>query len=177
MSLAAAGRMRMELCSSLVCIDSSDDYEMSGRIYHNYLDKKYDSHGMENHSRNRMGGKEFRSIIEMVSILEDVYNELDYPQSSVDFRSFQETVQEKNIYPETDKPSSEAGKQSTFVLRVMFRQNASWQGTIKWLETGASQNFRSVLELMKLMRSTVPHATKADTADDTQSELRPRQAM
>ena len=35
MAMAAAGRVRMDMCSSLVCLDANNGYRMEGRIYHN----------------------------------------------------------------------------------------------------------------------------------------------
>ena len=49
-----------------------------------------------------------------------------------------------------DKPP-QYGRMMTFSLRVLFRQNHSWQGEITWLERRESQYFRSVLELMQLL--------------------------
>ena len=43
------------------------------------------------------------------------------------------------------------GKKCTFEISVKFRQNATWQGTILWAERDLKQNFRSVLEMLKLM--------------------------
>ena len=43
------------------------------------------------------------------------------------------------------------GKKSTFEISVKFQQNATWQGTILWAERNLKQNFRSVLEMLKLM--------------------------
>lgn len=39
----------------------------------------------------------------------------------------------------------------TFVVRVRHRQNATWQGEVLWAEENETQNFRSVLELIKLI--------------------------
>ncbi len=39
-----------------------------------------------------------------------------------------------------------------FILRVQFRQNATWQGNIEWLEGKKSRPFRSILEMSKLMQ-------------------------
>ena len=43
----------------------------------------------------------------------------------------------------------------SFVVRVQFRQNATWQGTIQWLEGGQTTAFRSTLELIRLMEQVV----------------------
>ena len=54
-----------------------------------------------------------------------------------------------------------AGK-ANFVVHVQFRQNATWQGTVQWLDKNKIQQFRSALELLKLM----------DEALDGNDELR-----
>lgn len=43
----------------------------------------------------------------------------------------------------------------TFFIRVHFRQNATWQGSIQWLERGGSRHFRSMLEMIMLMKEAV----------------------
>lgn len=47
------------------------------------------------------------------------------------------------------------GKAATFEMRVLFRQHASWQGELLWLEKGTRQSFRSALELITLMDSAL----------------------
>ena len=47
------------------------------------------------------------------------------------------------------------GNAATFEMRILFRQNASWQGEVLWLEKNARQSFRSVLELITLMDSAL----------------------
>ncbi|MCI8515328.1 MAG: hypothetical protein HFG75_00350 [Hungatella sp.] len=46
---------------------------------------------------------------------------------------------------------NESGKKATFVVNVQYRQNATWQGKVLWAEAGRSCNFRSALELLKLI--------------------------
>jgi hypothetical protein len=45
-------------------------------------------------------------------------------------------------------------------VRVLFRQNASWQGSLTWLEEGKEESFRSVLELLLLMHSALDPETR-----------------
>lgn len=47
------------------------------------------------------------------------------------------------------------GTAATFEMRVLFRQHASWQGELLWLEKNTRQSFRSVLELITLMDSAL----------------------
>ena len=50
------------------------------------------------------------------------------------------------------------GALATFRLRVLFRQNTSWQGLLTWVETKEEESFRSVLELVNLFDSALTYA-------------------
>jgi len=39
--------------------------------------------------------------------------------------------------------------------RILFRQNASWQGSVVWVEGRQEERFRSALELVLLMDSAL----------------------
>ena len=49
----------------------------------------------------------------------------------------------------------EPGKRATFVISVLFRQNATWQGTVTWTDGRRTEPFRSALELIRLIDSTL----------------------
>ena len=40
---------------------------------------------------------------------------------------------------------------ATFTIQIKFTRNATWQGSITWIEGRKTQNFRSELEMLKLM--------------------------
>lgn len=42
-------------------------------------------------------------------------------------------------------------KAGTFVLKILDCQNATWQGSVTWVEGHQEQYFRSALELLKLI--------------------------
>lgn len=42
-------------------------------------------------------------------------------------------------------------KSGTFVVHVKCCENATWQGEVTWAEENRKENFRSVLELIRLM--------------------------
>ena len=42
----------------------------------------------------------------------------------------------------------------TFILHLQFKQNDSWQGSIKWVESKKTILFRSALEMIKIIEST-----------------------
>ena len=44
-------------------------------------------------------------------------------------------------------------KKATFIVQVMYRQNATWQGQVVWSEKNETRQFRSALELIKLIDS------------------------
>ncbi len=44
---------------------------------------------------------------------------------------------------------------ATFVIHVKHCQNSTWQGTVTWAEENKQENFRSVLELLKLLDGAV----------------------
>jgi hypothetical protein len=60
--------------------------------------------------------------------------------------------QAKNRIPDLH---NRKGALATFGLRILFRQNYSWQGTITWMEGGQQRSFRSVLELINLVDSAL----------------------
>jgi len=47
------------------------------------------------------------------------------------------------------------GEGTTFLVKILFRQNYSWQGNIFWIENGRSLHFRSFLELVTLMQEAM----------------------
>ena len=56
----------------------------------------------------------------------------------------------------------------TFLVEVVDQQNASWQGSVKWINTGKKENFRSALELIRLLDSALTEEKKqGDTEGGT----------
>lgn len=80
-------------------------------------------------------------------------NRIKLPQSFTASRSFVKPGRE-SAGSDQDELCRQ-GKLATFSLRVIFRQNASWQGAVSWLEGGREENFRSALELVFLMDSAL----------------------
>lgn len=54
----------------------------------------------------------------------------------------------KPVLPAMLHKHNALGRLATFEVKVMFRQNASWQGMARWVEEEASEDFASTLELM-----------------------------
>lgn len=47
-----------------------------------------------------------------------------------------------------------------FYIRVLFRQNATWQGSVEWPEGRRRVNFRSALELGEMLLETLERMDK-----------------
>lgn len=44
---------------------------------------------------------------------------------------------------------------TTFIVDIKSNQHATWQGTVEWVQQRRTENFRSMLELFKLIDSAV----------------------
>lgn len=95
----------------------------------------------------------FMGIEQLLKWIDVIMKQPGFPESTVKYRSF------KNGEKKMDKMpiefTTEYGEKATFVITVMYCQNATWQGTVKWIEGGKEEKFRSLLELIKLMDSTI----------------------
>ena len=45
--------------------------------------------------------------------------------------------------------------QNSFLVEIMYRQNYSWQGKMTWIQENKTKMFRSALELMHILYSTL----------------------
>lgn len=46
-------------------------------------------------------------------------------------------------------------KNQTFIIDIKDNQNATWQGSLSWVQGNKKENFRSALELIKLIDSAI----------------------
>ena len=122
-----------------VCIDSYENGVLTGRLYNPHLSE----------------GQSFRSLTEFLKKMDVLLDEMNFPQSFSEIRTFKSSPQ-INQRGSPDIPEC-AGTLATFAVRILFRQNASWQGLITWLGQGKEQSFRSALELVFLMDSALCH--------------------
>jgi len=119
-----------------VCVDSYENGVLKGRFYNPYLSE----------------GKEFQSMAQFLLGMEQTLDMMEFPKAFAARRTF-------NTIPEWAAEAVETevrtGSAATFQVRVLFRQNASWQGSVVWLEGKREQSFRSALELFFLMDSAL----------------------
>ena len=99
----------------------------------------------------------FDNLTQLLIRMEGLLDALDFPQRSMEGRAFDRS--EQRVAAGAPRPAPEAlGEQkplATFQLSVLFRQNASWQGRLTWLERAEEARFRSVLELVGLLDSAL----------------------
>lgn len=121
-----------EYRTTVICIDSYDSDVPKGRFY----------------NLAQAGGIPFESLSQLLIKLDDIFSEYQLPQSFTTLRSFSGPT----VRPgEVTVGQEQAGKLATFSVRILFRQNASWQGSVSWLEGKREESFRSALELVFLM--------------------------
>lgn len=125
-----------EFHTTLVCVDACQSGVLSGRFYNRFLSE----------------GKSFRCLTEFLQAMEHMLDTLDFPRAYTQCRSFKPAV------PAPDRAAEESrigGMEATFAVRIQFRQNSSWQGSVKWLEGEQELQFRSALELVCMISSVL----------------------
>lgn len=123
--------------TTLLCIDSYDDKILKGRAYNSVFE----------------GGIVFNSTMDLLTRMESMLDETQQPQAFSDKRTFWATEARSEVEHSDD--TNKTGKLATFALRVVFRQNSSWQGTVIWYNAKKEERFRSVLELLLLIDSAL----------------------
>lgn len=93
----------------------------------------------------------FTDLFEMIKILESLYTSMVFPQQGFDERRFTNKSPSNIIIRKADETKVCEPAKATFILHIKFRQNATWQGSINWVEENKTQNFRSTLEMIKLI--------------------------
>lgn len=121
-----------------VCVDSYAHGVLKGRYY---------NLGLEG------SGRKFESLVQLLISVEDLLDSINFPQAFAAKRSFAPHSDTEPCEPVS--ADSQAGECGTFLIRLLFRQHTSWQGSVVWVEGGGEQTFRSVLELILLIDSAL----------------------
>lgn len=113
--------------TTVVCIDSFEKGVPIGRFYNPYFEKSF----------------KFNCLIHFLQQMEQT---LDTVGNNGLILQKQPIL---NLNP--NDANKKAGKLATFSVRILFRQNGSWQGCCTWLEAKKEFCFRSALELILIM--------------------------
>jgi hypothetical protein len=100
-------------------------------------------------------GAGFDSTMQMLKLIDELQDSLNFPQKSMMPRSFAEAG---NRSREASAAAAGGKPVASFSVNILFRQNASWQGSILWLESALQSEFRSALEMLLLMDSVLSGA-------------------
>lgn len=126
-----------------ICVDAVGSGTFRGRLYHRYAPTPILFAGAE----------------QLLLAAESLFDTWNYPQPGLLARSFSPRPAKRGNTRMDRQPierlSEHAGGRATFTVQVTYRQNATWQGTVTWLEEGKQSHFRSALELIKLMDSAL----------------------
>lgn len=93
----------------------------------------------------------FSNMTQFLFLFETLLDELDYPQRGTVQRLFNTEKKPLRLEDYAREEINEPAPLARFQISVLFRQNASWQGVLLWLEEKQEVNFRSVLELIGLI--------------------------
>ncbi len=137
-----------------ICVDEKANADYQGRIYNQYADEPVS----------------FNGTADMFIKVEELFDEWDFPQRGLAERQFKKTPP-KDIFMPTDDDrliidiisqkngtrnvQNKKGKLGTFVIHVIFRQAATWQGEVVYQENNDRQDFCSALELIKIIDRSI----------------------
>lgn len=119
----------------IVCVDDYQDGILRGRVSIPFLRAEYP----------------FSNTMDFLKKTDVMLERMKFPTS---FSAYQ-TFDNKAPNEKAVKDPVMDGKLATFLLRVIFRENASWQGSILWMDGRQGESFRSTLEMLMLMDSAL----------------------
>lgn len=144
-----------------ICVNDAHSGGCLGEMYHRYSEQPV----------------AFHDTSQMLVKMEEFYDWLGYPQASTESRSFMVKPDRVAIRKKGDVKmlndehvTSRAGDKATFVVHVKYRQNATWQGSVVWADKNKTCNFRSALELLKLIDSALDE-TPEEEGDEIVGDL------
>lgn len=135
-----AGTIKVNPSRCVIYLDSMRADGINGCLYSEYYKKCV----------------RFKSEMEMLNAMQDLFDSVDFPQTLFESRSFfgkksRKTIVKAEAIMQDKLQDLMQNSKTTFVVNVQYRQNATWQGTITWAEQNRTKHFRSALEMLKLM--------------------------
>ena len=140
-----------------ICVEDNKDADYQGVLYHQYADDPIP----------------FDGTADLMIRMEALFDEWDFPQRGLAARKFdkknRDEFKRKRIDPNYDRlpidiiseqngvrnVQNKKGKLGTFVVQVVYRQDASWQGHVIIKEKDEKRDFNSALDLVRIIDSSV----------------------
>jgi hypothetical protein len=153
MLMTAMSTVPYEARSHYICIDSYDHGAVQGRLY----------------SAVHEGALRFTSLMELVRLTNQILD-----QAGVHATEVPRSLQGSARTPASVRVPSEnwrhirfpKGEVATFRATIQFRQHASWQGRVTWMEGKRRESFRSALELLTMMDEVLHTASTPQYASE-----------
>ena len=124
-----------------ICIDSYEGKTFSGRLWYPRSE----------------GELKFKNLMQLMEAIDASIKTIGFPDEYSMIRRFgtreDELPPESKTFGEEFVPDN--GKLATFRIKIVFLQNATWQGVITWVENDTEENFRSMREMIYLMDSAL----------------------
>ena len=115
----------------------------------------------------QLTGKSFSGYVALVRMLEEYFEQIQYPRPVMDLRGLQLGKNNEAIRLEEEQIPRRIGRISSYVIRVTQRQYASWQGIVV-KENGAICRFSSFLDLVVcLEKDLVRQGGQKASGEDT----------
>lgn len=119
--------------TSIVQVFSYEDKRLDGALRSMRLDEEF----------------QFTGLMQFLALMDAIMDLDNQPQRSVEPRVF--SAPASNVLDAARWERQKAQPIATFRISILFRQNASWQGTVLWVDRDMESQFRSALELIGLM--------------------------
>ena len=151
MLFPAASEIPYEARRMFICVDAHEDGVLEGKLYSAFSPEPLC----------------FGSMLMLLRHMDDWLDGLAHIQRHEDRRTLlAPSNPREGIAAQLDKqpvPGGPAvpdalGTVATFSLMIQFRQNATWQGEVTWVEQKRSTSFRSVLELLRMMDDVLQYS-------------------
>ena len=143
-------------CTFLLRGSITETGAVSGVIHHFYHDKDVGFEGLDM----------------AVLVINDWLEEYRFSPSAVTLRTFAASGKcpvgssgnTEDGMADSRNGKSISRRKESFLIRILYREHTSWQGEIRWRDHRAY--FRSVLEMMALLRSALNQQRFCGTADE-----------
>lgn len=123
-----------------ICIDSYEDKTFVGRLWYPQFEREV----------------KFNNLMQLMEAIDDSIKSIGFPDEYISIRRFGANEDSKprgSVTTGDFVPIN--GNLATFRMKIIFLQNATWQGIVTWVENDAEENFRSMRELIYLMDSAL----------------------